>query len=284
MKLFRHGMPGREAPGILDSDGRLRDLTGRVPDVNGDTLANGLLAQVRAIDPADLPLLPAETRIAPCVGQVGKFVCVGLNYVDHAAESGMAAPDEPILFMKATTSISGPNDDVILPPGATKLDWEVELGIVMGAVARNVGEDEAEACIAGYCIVNDISERAFQLERSGQWVKGKSADSFGPIGPYFVTRDSIADPHDLNLWLEVDGHRYQNGTTANLIFKLPFLVSYISQFMTLMPGDLIATGTPAGVGMGQRPPTYLKEGAQMRLGVSGLGEQRQTVRCRESVS
>jgi 2-keto-4-pentenoate hydratase/2-oxohepta-3-ene-1,7-dioic acid hydratase in catechol pathway len=190
----------------------------------------------------------------------------------------MDAPDEPILFMKATTSISGPNDDVILPPGATKLDWEVELGIVIGAVARHVDEDEAEACIAGYCIVNDISERAFQLERSGQWVKGKSADSFGPIGPYFVTRDSVADPHALNLWLDVDGHRYQNGTTANLIFKLPFLVSYISRFMTLMPGDLIATGTPAGVGMGQRPPTYLKEGAVMRLGISGLGEQQQTVR------
>jgi 2-keto-4-pentenoate hydratase/2-oxohepta-3-ene-1,7-dioic acid hydratase in catechol pathway len=280
MKLFRHGVPGREAPGILDSDDQLRDLTGRVPDITGDALANGLLAQVGAIDPVDLPLLPSETRIAPCVGQVGKFVCVGLNYVDHAAEAGMAAPTEPILFMKATTSISGPNDDVILPPGAKKLDWEVELGVVIGAIARNVGEDEAEACIAGYCIVNDISERAFQLERSGQWVKGKSADSFGPIGPYLVTRDSVGDPHDLGLWLDVNGRRYQDGTTANLIFKLPFLVSYISRFMTLMPGDLIATGTPAGVGMGQRPPVYLKEGAQMRLGVVGLGEQRQTVRAR----
>ncbi|MWD26059.1 hypothetical protein E0K89_001020 [Aquicoccus sp. SCR17] len=279
MKLFRHGAPGTEAPGILDGDDQLRDLTGRVPDITGDALADGLLAQISLIDPGELPLLPVETRIAPCVGQVGKFICVGLNYVDHAAEAGMEAPKEPILFMKANTSIAGPNDDVILPPGAAKLDWEVELGIVMGGIARDVGEDEAEAFIAGYCIVNDVSERSFQLERGGQWLKGKSADSFGPIGPYLVTRDSVSDPQDLELWLDVDGHRYQDGTTANMIFKLPFLVSYISRFMTLMPGDIIATGTPAGVGMGQRPPVYLQEGAEMRLSIAGLGEQRQNVRA-----
>lgn len=279
MKLFRHGAPGREGPGIVDRDGNLRDLTGRVADITPATLGADLLAQIGGIDPAALPLLPADTRIGPCVGQVGKFVCVGLNYVDHAAEAGMATPAEPILFMKATTAISGPDDDVVMPRGAAKMDWEVELGIVIGATARDVAEDQAEACIAGYCVVNDVSERSFQLERGGQWLKGKSADSFGPIGPWLVTRDAVADPHDLALWLEVDGHRYQNGTTANMIFRVPFLVSYISRFMTLLPGDIIATGTPAGVGMGQRPPVFLREGAQMRLGIEGLGEQRQTVRA-----
>lgn len=278
MKLLRHGVPGQEGPGIVDSDGKLRDLTGRIADITSETIGAGIIAQISGLDPKSLPLLPQETRIGPCVGKIGKFICVGLNYVDHAAEAGMPTPAEPILFMKATTSIAGPNDNIIIPRGGDKLDWEVELGIVIGATARDVDEEAAKACIAGYCVVNDVSERSFQLERGGQWLKGKSADSFGPIGPYLVTRDSVADPHDLDLWLEVDGHRYQNGTTTNMIFKVPFLVSYISQFMTLMPGDIIATGTPAGVGMGQRPPVFLKEGAQVRLGVSGLGEQMQTVR------
>lgn len=278
MKLLRHGAPGQEGPGIVDSDGKLRDLTGRIADITSETIGEGVIAQISDLDPKSLPLLPQETRIGPCVGKIGKFICVGLNYVDHAAEAGMPTPVEPILFMKANTSISGPNDDIIIPRGGEKLDWEVELGIVIGAIARDVGEEAAKACIAGYCVVNDVSERSFQLERGGQWLKGKSADSFGPIGPYLVTCDSVADPQDLDLWLEVDGHRYQNGTTSNMIFKVPILVSYISQFMTLMPGDIIATGTPAGVGMGQRPPVFLKEGAQVRLGVSGLGEQMQTVR------
>jgi len=281
MKLFRHGVSGNEGPGIVDSNGNLRDLTDRVPDITSETIGDGLVEQIGGLDLSALPLLPEGIRIGPCVGKIGKFVCVGLNYVDHAAEAGMPTPEEPILFMKATTSINGPNDDIIIPRGAEKLDWEVELGIVIGAIARDVDEESAESCIAGYCVVNDISERAFQLERGGQWLKGKSADSFGPIGPYLVTRDAVADPHDLALWLEVDGHRYQNGTTANMIFRTPFLVSYISRFMTLMPGDIIATGTPAGVGMGQRPPVYLRDGAQMRLGISGLGEQRQIVRAHQ---
>ncbi|KPP85243.1 MAG: 2-keto-4-pentenoate hydratase/2-oxohepta-3-ene-1,7-dioic acid hydratase (catechol pathway) [Rhodobacteraceae bacterium HLUCCA08] len=280
MLLFRHGAPGQEGPGIVDRNGKLRDLTDRVADITSETIGAGIVAQISGLDPAELPLLPEGTRIGPCVGKVGKFVCVGLNYLDHAAEAGMPTPAEPILFMKATTSIVGPNDDVIMPRGAEKLDWEVELGIVIGSVARDIEEDAAEACIAGYCVVNDVSERSFQLERGGQWLKGKSADSFGPIGPYMVARAAVADPHNLDLWLEVDGHRYQNGNTSNMIFKVPFLVSYISRFMTLMPGDIIATGTPAGVGMGQRPPVYLKDGAQMRLCVSGLGEQAQTVRTR----
>ena len=284
MHLFRHGALGKEGPGIVDSDGNPRDLTGRVPDITAEALGDGVVGTVGRLTISDLPLLSAGTRIGPCVGGVGKFVCVGLNYSDHAAEAGMAAPSEPILFMKATTAISGPNDDVVMPRGAEKIDWEVELGIVIGAVARDVDEVEAEDCIAGYCVVNDVSERVFQLERGGQWLKGKSADSFGPIGPYLVTREAVGDTHDLHLWLEVDGHRYQHGTTANMIFKVPFLVSYISRFMTLMPGDIIATGTPAGVGMGQRPPVFLKNGARMRLGISGLGEQEQTVRSRENLA
>lgn len=284
MHLFRHGALGEERPGILDSNGNLRDLTGQVADITAEALGADIVGTIGRLTISDLPLLPPGVRIGPCVGGVGKFVCVGLNYSDHAAEAGMAAPNEPILFMKATTAISGPNDDVVMPRGSEKIDWEVELGIVIGAVARDIDEGEAEACIAGYCVVNDVSERVFQLERGGQWLKGKSADSFGPIGPYLVTREAVGDPHNLHLWLEVDGHRYQNGTTANMIFKIPFLVSYISRFMTLMPGDIIATGTPAGVGMGQRPPVYLRDGACMRVGISGLGEQEQIVRSRESVS
>jgi 2,4-didehydro-3-deoxy-L-rhamnonate hydrolase len=277
MRLLRYGPAGSEKPGMLDAEGRLRDLSGQVPDISSDTLGDPLLERLRSVDPATLPLVDGDPRIGPCVGRIGKFICVGLNYSDHAAESGMAVPDEPILFMKATSAVSGPNDDVLLPLGSSKVDWEVELGIVIGSTARYVSEEAASSHIAGYCVVNDISERAFQIERGGQWVKGKSADTFGPVGPWLVTRDEVPDPHRLALWLEVDGHRYQNGSTATMVFKVPFLVSYISRFMTLMPGDIIATGTPPGVGMGQRPPVYLRDGNRMRLGVDGLGEQTQRV-------
>lgn len=277
MRLLRYGPVGAEKPGMLDPEGKLRDLSGHVSDLSSDTLGGPLLERLRSIDPATLPLVDGDPRIGPCVGRVGKFICVGLNYSDHAAESGMAVPDEPILFMKATTAVSGPDDDVLLPLGSSKVDWEVELGIVIGRTARYVSEEAASSHIAGYCVVNDVSERSFQIERGGQWVKGKSADTFGPIGPWLVTRDEVPDPHSLALWLEVDGHRYQNGSTATMVFKVPFLISYISRFMTLMPGDIIATGTPPGVGMGQRPPVYLKPGNRMRLGIDGLGEQTQRV-------
>jgi 2-keto-4-pentenoate hydratase/2-oxohepta-3-ene-1,7-dioic acid hydratase in catechol pathway len=277
MRLLRYGPAGSEKPGMLDAEGRLRDLSGHVPDISSDTLGEPLLERLRAVDPATLPLVDGDPRIGPCVGRIGKFICVGLNYSDHAAESGMAVPDEPILFMKATSAVSGPNDDVLLPLGSSKVDWEVELGIVIGSMARYVSEEAASSHIAGYCVVNDVSERAFQIERGGQWVKGKSADTFGPVGPWLTTRDEVPDPHGLALWLEVDGRRYQSGSTATMVFKVPFLVSYISRFMTLMPGDVIATGTPPGVGMGQRPPVYLRDGNRMRLGVDGLGEQAQRV-------
>jgi ureidoglycolate lyase len=278
MKLLRHGAPGQEKPGMLDASGTIRDLSGIVPDINGSVLGAADIARLRALDPAQLPAVDPATRLGPCVGKVGKFICVGLNYADHAAESGMPVPAEPVLFMKATSSIVGPNDDVIIPPGALKTDWEVELGIVIGTEARYVGIDDALAHVAGYCVVNDVSERSFQIERGGQWMKGKSADTFGPIGPWLVTRDEVPDPQDLALWLEVDGHRYQNGSTRTMVFGVAHVVSYISQFMSLQPGDVIATGTPPGVGLGQKPePVYLKPGQVMRLGVAGLGEQRQRV-------
>jgi ureidoglycolate lyase len=278
MKLLRHGAPGKEKPGMLDASGTIRDLSGIVPDINGSVLGAADIARLRALDPAQLPAVDPATRLGPCVGNVGKFVCVGLNYADHAAESGMPVPAEPVLFMKATSSIVGPNDDVIIPPGALKTDWEVELGIVIGTEARYVGIDDALAHVAGYCVVNDVSERSYQIERGGQWMKGKSADTFGPIGPWLVTRDEVPDPQDLALWLEVDGHRYQNGSTRTMVFGVAHVVSYISQFMSLQPGDVIATGTPPGVGLGQKPePVYLKPGQVMRLGVAGLGEQRQRV-------
>ncbi len=277
MKLLRYGSPGHEAPGLLDSGGMLRDLSGVVPDIAGDTLLPASLARLRTIDPATLPRVPGSPRLGPCVGRVGKFICIGLNYSDHAAESGMAVPKEPIVFMKATSAIAGPNDAVVLPRGSEKSDWEVELGVVIGKPAKYVEEADALAHVAGYCVVNDLSERAFQLEGTGQWVKGKSADTFGPIGPWLVTRDEVADCGALDLWLEVDGHRYQNGSTRTLVFGVPYLVSYLSRFMSLQPGDIISTGTPPGVGLGQKPPVYLRAGNVMRLGVHGLGEQQQTV-------
>ena len=235
------------------------------------------LAELRKINPKDLPLVSGSPRIGACVGGVGKFICIGLNYSDHAAESGMAVPAEPVVFMKATSAICGPYDDVMIPRGSEKTDWEVELAVVIGKEARYVTEQEALSHVGGYCVVNDVSERAFQLEGTGQWVKGKSADTFGPIGPWLVTADEVPDPQALNLWLEVDGHRYQNGSTATMVFGVAHLVSYLSRFMSLQPGDIISTGTPPGVGLGQKPPVYLRPGNVIRLGVEGLGEQRQTV-------
>lgn len=281
MKLVRYGLPLREKPGVLDSDGRIRDLSGVVPDIAGEVLSPPSLASLQKLDLTALPLVksapPHEIRFGPCVGHVGKFICIGLNYSDHAAEAGMKVPSEPVIFMKATSAICGPNDDIVIPRGGTKTDWEVELGVVIGTPAKYVSEADAMSHVAGYCVINDLSERAFQLEGTGQWVKGKSADTFGPIGPWLVTADEIADPHNLKMWLEVDGHRYQNGSTRTMIFGVRHLVSYLSRFMSLQPGDIISTGTPPGVGMGLRPPAYLKTGNRMRLGIEGLGEQHQRV-------
>jgi 2,4-didehydro-3-deoxy-L-rhamnonate hydrolase len=277
MKLLRYGPAGQERPGILGADGAIRDLSSVVTDVAGDTLLPESLARLRRLDPNTLPRVAGTPRIGPCVGQVGKFLCIGLNYSDHAAESGMVVPKEPIVFMKATSAIVGPDDDVVLPRGSEKSDWEVELGVVIGKPAKYVEEADALAHVAGYCVINDLSERAFQLEGTGQWVKGKSADTFGPIGPWLVTRDEVANCGALDLWLEVDGHRYQNGSTRTLVFGVPYLISYLSRFMSLQPGDIISTGTPPGVGLGQKPPVYLRAGNVMRLGVQGLGEQRQRV-------
>ncbi|MFQ3184180.1 MAG: 2-keto-4-pentenoate hydratase/2-oxohepta-3-ene-1,7-dioic acid hydratase in catechol pathway [Octadecabacter sp.] len=275
MKLLRIGPLGQEKPAILDQSGGFRDLSAHVTDLSGDVLTDESLAKLRKIDPQSLPMLDPNSRVGACVGHVGKFICIGLNYSDHAAETGMTLPDEPILFFKATSAICGPNDDVLIPRTSTKTDWEVELGVVIGKEARYVSEAEAMDHVAGYCVINDVSERAFQIERSGQWVKGKSADTFGPIGPWLVTRDEIADPQNLKMWLEVDGHRYQNGSTATMVFGVRQLVSHISQFMSLQPGDVISTGTPPGVGMGQTPQTYLKEGQTMTLSIQGLGKQKQ---------
>lgn len=280
MKLLRYGPVGQEKPGMLDASGTLRDLSGTVGDISGEVLTDAGLEKLRALDPASLPAVEGSPRLGPCVGDVGKFICVGLNYSDHAAESGMAVPDEPIIFFKATSAIVGPDDDVIIPKTSEKTDWEVELGVVIGTEARYVDEADAMSHVAGFCVVNDVSERAFQLERGGQWVKGKSADTFGPIGPWLVTRDEIPDPQALGMWLEVDGHRYQDGSTATMVFGVAHLVSHISQFMSLQPGDVISTGTPPGVGMGVKPdPVYLKPGNEIRLGIEGLGEQRQKVRA-----
>jgi 2-keto-4-pentenoate hydratase/2-oxohepta-3-ene-1,7-dioic acid hydratase in catechol pathway len=277
MKLLRYGSKGKEKPGLLDKDGKIRDLSATIADVNPETLAPAALDKLRKLDPVSLPLVSGTPRLGPCLTQIPKIVCVGLNYTDHAKETGAAIPKEPILFMKATSSLSGPNDDVMLPKGSEKTDWEVELGIVIGSVTRYVGEKEALKHIAGYCVVNDVSERAFQIERGGQWTKGKSADTFCPMGPWLVTADEVEDPGKLDLFCEVNGKKMQNGTTANLIFGIAHIVSYISHFMTLMPGDVIPTGTPAGVGLGMKPPLFLKAGDTMRLGISGLGEQQQKV-------
>lgn len=279
MKLLRYGPAGSEKPGLMHGDGTIRDLSGQVGDIARDTLSDAGLAALAALDHDALPVVSGDPRLGPCVGGVGKMVCVGLNYSDHAAETGMDVPPEPILFFKATSAICGPNDDVIIPRGSVKSDWEVELGVVIGKPASYVDETDALAHVAGYCIVNDLSERAFQIERSGQWVKGKSADTFGPVGPWLVTRDEVADPQNLSMWLDVDGHRYQDGSTRTMVYGVAHLVSYISQFMSLHPGDIISTGTPPGVGMGQKPQVYLRPGQTMRLGIEGLGEQAQTTRA-----
>ena len=276
MKLLRYGDPGRERPGLVDADGRIRDLSRVVPDIAGATLLPDNLAKLRDTDASGLPEVAGKPRIGPCVGAVGKIVCVGLNYSDHAAESGLPVPDEPVLFMKATSAICGPYDNVEIPRGSEKTDWEVELGIVIGRPAKYVSQDQALSHVAGYCVVNDVSERTFQIERGGQWDKGKGHDTFGPLGPWLVTTDEVPDPQDLHMWLEVDGKRYQDGSTRTMIFGVAHLVSYISQFMSLQSGDVISTGTPPGVGLGQKPPLYLKPGQTMRLGIAGLGEQRQT--------
>ena len=277
MKLLRYGPVGQEKPGLLDDTGNIRSLAEHVPDIAADVLSDSTLQRIAALDPATLPVVDATTRLGPCVGHVGKFICIGLNYADHAAESGMALPDEPVIFFKATSAIIGPNDTVQIPRNSQKTDWEVELGIVIGRLAKYVSEDEALEHVAGYCVVNDLSERDFQLHRSGQWVKGKSADTFGPIGPWLVTRDEIADPHNLNMFLDVNGHAFQDGNTQTMHFSVSAIVSHLSQFMSLHPGDVISTGTPPGVGMGQSPEVYLKPGDTMRLGIDGLGEQRQSV-------
>ena len=276
MKLLRVGAAGQERPAILDAQGRARELSGHVADIAGDTLRPAGLARLADIDPATLPLVEGSPRVGPCVGRVGKMICVGLNYSDHAAESGMAVPAEPVLFLKATSAICGPDDEVEIPPDAAKVDWEVELGVVIGQTARYVSKEAALKHVAGYCVVNDVSERSYQLERGGQWDKGKGCDTFGPLGPWLVTRDEVPDAQALSLWLEVDGRRCQDGSTRTMIFDVPTLVSYISRFMSLQPGDVISTGTPPGVGMGRKPsPVFLRAGQTMHLGITGLGEQRQ---------
>lgn len=277
MKLLRYGSIGQEKPGLLDTNGRIRDLSHHVPDLRGEHLSLQSLSAIAALDPSSLPGVDGKPRLGSCVAQPGKFLCIGLNYSDHAAESGMAVPTEPVLFMKASSCICGPNDDVVIPRGSTKTDWEVELGVVIGATAKYVTEEKALSCVAGYCLINDVSERAFQLEGTGQWVKGKSADTFGPTGPWLVTPDEVPDPQNLEMWLEVDGHRYQQGSTRTMVFGVAHLISYLSRFMTLQPGDIISTGTPPGVGLGQKPPVYLRPGNRIRLGIKGLGEQNQTV-------
>jgi 2-keto-4-pentenoate hydratase/2-oxohepta-3-ene-1,7-dioic acid hydratase in catechol pathway len=280
MKLLRYGPVGQEKPGLLDSTGKIRDLSNVIADVGGDVLLPGSLAKLRAFDLSTLPVVADGARLGPCVGNIGKFVCIGLNYSDHAAESNMAAPAEPVVFNKWTSAVVGPNDDLEIPRNSQKTDWEVELGVVIGKPGRYIDEAAAMAHVAGYCIVHDVSEREYQLERGGTWDKGKGCDTFGPTGPWLVTADEIPDVHALRLWLEVDGHRYQDGNTANMIFSVPVIVSYLSRFMSLKPGDVISTGTPAGVGLGLKPPKFLRAGNVVRLGIDGLGEQRQV--CRDA--
>jgi 2-keto-4-pentenoate hydratase/2-oxohepta-3-ene-1,7-dioic acid hydratase in catechol pathway len=276
MKLLRYGEKGQERPALLDNNGDLRDLSAVVTDIAGDTLSPQSIARLQDIDPATLPLVQGSPRIGACVGQVGKFICIGLNYADHAAETGAAIPAEPVVFNKWTSAIVGPNDNVEIPRNSRKTDWEIELGVVIGKGGRYISESDALEHVAGYCVINDVSEREFQLELGGTWDKGKGCDTFGPLGPWLVTRDEIADPHQLDLWLEVDGKRYQNGNTRTMIFQIPKIVSYLSQFMSLQPGDVISTGTPPGVGLGIKPdPVYLRAGQHIRLGISGLGEQNQ---------
>jgi 2-keto-4-pentenoate hydratase/2-oxohepta-3-ene-1,7-dioic acid hydratase in catechol pathway len=275
MKLMRVGEPGKEKPALLDKDGRIRDLSAHIADVSGETIGPAGLAKIAAVDPSSLPEL-AGGRIGACVAGTGKFICIGLNFSDHAAETGATVPPEPIIFMKASSAIVGPNDTIRIPRGSEKTDWEVELGVVIGKTAKYVSEENAFDHVAGYCVINDVSERAFQTERSGQWTKGKSCDTFGPIGPWLVTKDEVPDPQKLDMWLKVNGKTMQDGSTGTMVYGVAFLVSYLSQFMSLHPGDIISTGTPPGVGMGQKPPQYLRSGDVVELGIAGLGDQRQT--------
>ena len=281
MKLLRFGPPGHEKPGVLDAQGRVRDLSGIVDDIAGATLLPTQLNRLKALDLTTLPLVPGnaqkDLRLGPCVARTGKMICIGLNYSDHAAEAGMQVPPEPVVFNKWTSAIVGPDDNVEVPRGSVKTDWEVEMGVVIGQGGRYITEADAMNHVAGYCVVNDVSEREFQIERSGTWDKGKGCDTFGPIGPWLVTADEVPDPQALNLWLEVDGKRYQNGSTATMVYQVPFLISYLSRFMSLQSGDVISTGTPPGVGMGQKPPVFLRAGQTMHLGVDGLGTQTQRV-------
>lgn len=277
MKLVRFGNIGAEKPGILDDDGQLRDLSSVVDDIAGEVISPEGLDRLRGIDLKTLPLVEGSPRIGACVGRVGKFICIGLNYADHAAEAGMPVPKEPVIFMKATSALCGPDDTVLIPRNSTKTDWEVELGVVIGKAGKYIDQANAMDHVAGYCVINDVSEREWQLERGGTWDKGKGFDTFGPTGPWLVTKDEIADPHDLAMWLDVDSHRYQDGSTKTMVFGVPELVAYVSSCMSLQPGDIISTGTPPGVGMGQTPPHYLKGGETIRLGIQGLGEQCQKV-------
>jgi 2-keto-4-pentenoate hydratase/2-oxohepta-3-ene-1,7-dioic acid hydratase in catechol pathway len=279
MKLLRYGETGSEKPGLLDADGTIRDLSGHVADIGGNVLEPASLASLAKLDPKTLPAVAGNPRIGPCVANVGKFICIGLNYSDHAAETGSAVPSEPIVFMKANSAIVGPNDDVLIPRGSEKTDWEVELAIVIGKSAKYVSEADALDYVAGYCVAHDVSERAFQVERKGQWTKGKSCDTFGPIGPWLVTKDEVANPQDVGMWLKVNGETMQDGTTRTMVYGVAYLVSYLSQFMSLHPGDVIATGTPPGVGMGKKPPRYLKPGDVVELSVEGLGTQKQIFRA-----
>ena len=275
MKLLRHGAFGKEKPGIVDENGSIRDLSAHLSDINGETISENSLKKISSIDLSSLPIVPDDTRLGACVGNVGKFLCIGLNYSDHAAESGMAVPSEPILFSKATSAIVGPNDNIEIPRNSVETDWEVELGIIIGKKAKYINESDADDYIAGYCLVNDVSEREFQLKKEGQWTKGKSCDTFGPTGPYLVTTDEIADVQNLKMYLDVNGKRMQDGSTNTMIFSAAYIVYYLSQFMSLNPGDIIATGTPPGVGGGMKPPVFLKVGDKMKLGIEGLGEQNQ---------
>jgi len=275
MKLLRYGPPGKERPALLDDQGKMRDLSTHVEDISGEFLLPATLNKLRQLDVHRLPLVEGNPRIGACVGKVGKFICIGLNYADHAAETGAEIPKEPVIFNKWTSAIVGPNDDVEIPRDSLKTDWEVELGVVIGTGGRYISEEDALSHVAGYCVINDVSEREFQIERGGTWDKGKGHDTFGPTGPWLVTADEIADPHHLSMWLEVDGKRYQNGNTDTMVFKVPQIISYLSRFMSLQAGDIISTGTPPGVGMGQKPPVYLRAGQEIRLGIEGLGEQRQ---------
>ena len=278
MKLLRYGKPGQEKPGLLDKVGNIRDLSGHIDDVAGAALAPATLKKLAKLKTEDLPLVKGKPRLGPCVAGTGKFICIGLNYSDHAAETGATVPPEPIIFMKATSAIIGPNDTVEIPRSSVKTDWEVELGVIIGKTAKYVSEDKALDHVAGYCVINDLSERAFQIEHSGQWTKGKSADTFGPVGPWLVTKDEVKDPQNLGMWLEVNGKRFQDGSTKTMVYGVKFLVSYLSRFMSLQPGDIISTGTPPGVGMGQKPPLYLKAGDTMELSIESLGIQRQVTR------